>query len=166
MYNNPYFIPSFNQAIIPPAMMNPNLIRSAGILSPTRNLAASTLTNTTKSTGLLSRLGTGLSGIKKINWGGLINNTSKTLGIINQTIPLVKQVGPVVNNMRSMVRIASIFKDETDIPQKRYTPPPNNNNNNINHTPNTNITNTTSYQTTNYQEKETWDESPTFFINT
>lgn len=64
--------------------------------------------------GLFSRLGSGLSAIRSLNWGGFINNASKTLGVINQTIPLVKQVGPMVNNMKSMLRVASIFKDETD----------------------------------------------------
>ena len=162
MYNNPYFIPSFNQAIIPPAMMNPNLIRGVGILSPTRNLTASTLTNTTKGTGLLSKLSTGLSGIKKVNWGGLINNTSKTLGIINQTIPIVRQVGPMVTNMKSMIRVASIFKDETDIPRTKPRTQVQNKNIQTNNTQHNQV-NETSYTKTTTEE---YTESPTFFINT
>lgn len=65
----------------------------------------------TRGTGMLSKLG--LAG-KSINWGGLLNNASKTLGVVNQAIPLVKQAGPMFNNMKSMMRLASIFKDETD----------------------------------------------------
>ena len=63
--------------------------------------------------GLLTRLANSFSGIRKINWSGLLNNTSKTLGVINQAIPIVKQTGPMISNMKSMLRLASAFKDET-----------------------------------------------------
>ena len=59
-----------------------------------------------------------LSGIKSINWGGMLGNASKALGVVNQAIPIVKEVGPMMNNMRSMLKIASVFKDETDNKQK------------------------------------------------
>lgn len=67
-----------------------------------------------KSGGLFSRLfGLG-AGARGVNWAGLLNNASKTLGVINQAVPLIKQVGPIYNNMKSMLRVASLFKDETD----------------------------------------------------
>ena len=85
------------------------------------------------------RIGNIFNNIKTFNWTELINNTSKTLGIINQTIPVVKQVGPMFGNMKSMIKLASIFKDETDTIQN------------------------------NQQKKEPLvinnDDSPTFFIN-
>ena len=62
--------------------------------------------------GILGKLGVLNNGIKGINWGGLLNNTSKTLGVINQAIPIVKQAGPILNNMRSMVKLATAFKNE------------------------------------------------------
>mgnify|MGYP002620193064 CR=1 FL=1 len=130
MYNQPFFIPNYS--------LTPNIIRSG--MMPN-------LINTTRSTALTSRLGNIFSGIKTFNWSGLINNTSKTLGIINQTIPLVKQVGPMVGNMKSMIKLASVFKDETDIKPSHTT----NNYNNINKE---------EINTTN-----TYTESPTFFIN-
>lgn len=37
-------------------------------------------------TGILSK---GLSSLKAINWGGLLEGTQKTLGVINQAIPVV-----------------------------------------------------------------------------
>ena len=37
----------------------------------------------------------GLSAAKGINWGGLLDGTQKTLGIINQAIPIVYQVKPI-----------------------------------------------------------------------
>ena len=49
-----------------------------------------------------------------INWASLLNNTSKTIGVVKEAIPIVKEVGPMMNNMRSMFKIASVFKDETD----------------------------------------------------
>lgn len=55
-----------------------------------------------------------LSSLKKFNWGSLLNNASKTLGVVNQAIPVVREFGPMMNNMRSMIKVASVFKDETD----------------------------------------------------
>lgn len=63
--------------------------------------------------GLLGRLGGVTGAVKGINWGGLLNNASRTLGVINQAIPVVKQAGPMLNNMKSMMRLATAFKNET-----------------------------------------------------
>jgi len=78
---------------------------------------------------------TGLRGLLGgIKWGSLVDGTQKTLGIINQAIPIVKQARPVLNNARTMFRVMNEFK-KTD-----------------NHAPIKNETNTN--QTTN---------GPTFF---
>lgn len=53
-------------------------------------------------------------GVHNINWSGMLNNVSRTLGVVREAIPVVKEVGPMINNMRSMIKIASVFKDETD----------------------------------------------------
>ncbi len=125
MYNQPLYISRYYM---------PYLMRNAMIPATTR-----------ASSNLFGRLGNVFQGIKSFNWTGLINNTSKTLGIINQSIPLVRQVGPMMGNMRSMIKLASIFKDETD-------PKPNTNNiNNNNIKKESQINN-------NY-------DSPSFFIN-
>ncbi len=102
MYNQPYFIPNFYQPT------SPFILRRI----PTNNFLRATIP--TKGLNIFTRLGNRLNTLKTINWSNIINNTSKTLGIINQTIPIVKQVGPVMNNMKEMVKVASIFKDETD----------------------------------------------------
>lgn len=60
--------------------------------------------------GLFSKI---TNGIRSVNWGGLLNNANKTLNVVNQTIPLVRQAGPMVNNMKSMLRIAKAFGNET-----------------------------------------------------
>lgn len=55
--------------------------------------------------GLLSRI------FKNgINWGSIINNTQKALNIVNQTIPVIKQMGPVVNNAKTMFKVMNEFK--------------------------------------------------------
>ena len=51
-----------------------------------------------RSTSMLSKL-------KGINWGGFLDGTGKTLGVINQAIPIVKQVKPIINNASTMFRI-------------------------------------------------------------
>ena len=125
MYNQPLYFSRYSM---------PYLMRNTMIPATTR--ASSTL---------FGRLGNVFQGIKSFNWTGLINNTSKTLGIINQSIPLVRQVGPMMGNMRSMIKLASIFKDETD-PQ-----------------PNTNYINNNNIKKES-QINNNYD-SPSFFIN-
>lgn len=80
----------------------------------------------------------GLSGIK---WGDVLNNTQKTLNVINQAIPVYYQIKPIFSNVKSFGRLISAFNEDT---------PQNNNQNNI------------SNQTI---EKENSSNSPTFFIN-
>ena len=144
MFNQPFYIPSYSATI--PAFTR-SFIPAAGGMAGAGARGA----------GLFSRLGGAFGAIRSINWGGFINNASKTLGVINQTIPLVRQVGPMVGNMRSMLKLASVFKDETDTPKA----------------------NTKQYQTTNYsnnnitknnyqpQRQSTsvnTNDSPTFFV--
>jgi len=64
--------------------------------------------------GLFRNLGRNIGLFRNINWGNLLNNTSRALGVVNQAIPIVKQAGPMFSNMRSMLRLASAFKDVTD----------------------------------------------------
>lgn len=147
MYNQPFFIPSYYSSAIP------NLTRGAMMTNPALSVGSAS-----RGASLFGKLGNAVGAIKSFNWGGLINNTSKTLGIINQTIPLVRQVGPMVGNMRSMLKIASAFKDETDTSST-------NNQNIIKNQPQN--TNNTTYD--NRKEEKivdyTTNDSPTFFIN-
>lgn len=50
-------------------------------------------------------------GAKAINWSKLLDGTQKTLGVINQAIPIIYQVKPVLNNARTMFRIADVMKN-------------------------------------------------------
>lgn len=88
---------------------------------------------------------------KGINWSSLLSGTQKTLGVVNQAIPLVKQVAPVMQNAKTMFRLMNEFK-KVD-------------------TPTSNVSSKSS--TTNNQETETSEtvvnnvsanNGPTFFI--
>ena len=160
MYNGPFYIPGFMPNMFPPIQNTiiPQRLAARGIAN---SLGA------TRGTGLINRLGNGFASLKAINWSGLINGTSKTLGVINQTIPIVKQVGPVMNNMKSMLRVASIFKDETDSPKGTRNRQPKksfNNNTDPNISPiNHHTTKKSQEETRTLNEKE--DYSPTFFVS-
>lgn len=168
MYNQPYFIPGFYS--MGPSMMRGPMIggmgRSMAGIGSTINGArgGTNIANAGRGLGILGKLGNSMKSIKAINWGGLINNTSKTLNVVNQAIPLVRQVGPMMNNMKSMLRIASIFKDETDVR-------PVINNTKVSNKPNTKPVNNTNNSIDikkEIKQKEEYisnDNSPTFFIN-
>ena len=68
-----------------------------------------TIASTNTSKGLLSSL---FGGGK---FSTFLNGTQKTLNIVNQAIPLVKQMGPVVNNAKTMFRVMNEFK-KVDVP--------------------------------------------------
>lgn len=51
--------------------------------------------------------------LKNIKWGGILDGTQKTLGVINQAIPIVYQVKPMVTNMRSIFKIANMINEPT-----------------------------------------------------
>ena len=100
--------------------------------------------------GLLSKLG-----LRNINFGNILTNTSKTLNVINQAIPVVKQVGPMFNNMKSILKVASLFNDAT-------TPSNSNNNNNSS---NNKVNNETSGEKNkNTITNNSYSNSPNFFI--
>lgn len=54
--------------------------------------------------------GKGLGSLKSINWSGLLDGTQKTLGVINQAIPIVYQIKPIISNAKTMFRIADVIK--------------------------------------------------------
>ena len=78
---------------------------------------------------------------KTINWSGLLTNTQKTLNIVNQAIPIVYQIKPMVNNAKTICKVANEF-----------------NKTNSTNPVNTNINKYTDTQTTCY------DDGPNFFI--
>lgn len=69
-----------------------------GMVSPAAN--AATLGGATAS---------GASIFSKINWSSLLSNAQKTLGVVNQAIPLYYQVKPVFKNLRALGKIGKEF---------------------------------------------------------
>lgn len=55
---------------------------------------------------LLSR---SVSFAKGINWSGILDGTQKTLGVINQAIPIIYQVKPIISNAKTMFKIADVI---------------------------------------------------------
>ena len=65
---------------------------------------------------------------------GLLNGASKTLGVINQAIPVFYQVKPIINNAKTMYRVAK----EINSNDRKNTNTNNSNNNNSNNNTSTN----------------------------
>ena len=98
-------------------------------------------------TGLFSSLfrGGGLS--------SLISGTQRTLGVINQAIPVIRQVRPVVNNAKTMFKVMNEFKKNDTLKQKK----------NVQKTTKKTETNNTDNIITNEKNAQPTD-GPTFFI--
>lgn len=47
----------------------------------------------------------GAANTSKVTFSGILNGASKTLGVINQAIPVFYQVKPIWNNARTMFRV-------------------------------------------------------------
>ena len=61
----------------------------------------------------------------RFNWNNILNNTQRTLGIINQAIPLVYQMRPLIRNAKTIFKIAGAMNDRSDEgkePPKTKTP--------------------------------------------
>ena len=152
---------------IPPYMGIGNNIISNGIRAtgPMIRMA----NNTSRGMGIFSKI---TSGIRSVNWGGLLNNANKTLNVVNQTIPLVRQAGPMVNNMKNMLRIAKAFGNETNNNRfnNKYNKQQLNvnnsyNNSNNNSSDNSNLNNIDTEKSYNLTKEDiTNDNLPNFFV--
>lgn len=86
---------------------NPNLMRNASL---------SNIANVPR-TGLLSSLfgtrgaSSALGSASKITFSGVLNGASKTLGVINQAIPVFYQVKPIFNNAKTIFRVAKEMRN-------------------------------------------------------
>ena len=53
------------------------------------------------------------AGLKaKFDWGAILNNTQKTLNIVNQAIPIAYQVKPIINNAKTVFRVMGAVRDD------------------------------------------------------
>ena len=61
----------------------------------------------------------GLSFLKNIDFAGLLDGASKTLGVVNQAIPVYYQVKPILSNLHVLKNIQEGLKD---IPEEKEHP--------------------------------------------
>lgn len=52
---------------------------------------------------------------KRFNWSSILNNTQKTLNIINQAIPVMYQIKPIYNNAKTVFRVINAVKETTPV---------------------------------------------------
>lgn len=135
--NNPFIMSNMYNPIGSSTMHNMPMMNSTTMMGgPVRRGLLSSLFGGRGTAGLSQ-------GIKTFNFGNILNNTSKALGVVREAIPIVKEVGPMFGNMKQILKIASVFKDETDITTNIR------NNNSVNNTIKTNT------NTTTQKEKDT-----------
>ncbi len=63
---------------------------------------------TTLSNPTTSLLGSGIG--KSFSFSSLLNGAQRTLNFVNQAIPVVKQVSPMMKNAKTMFRVMNEFK--------------------------------------------------------
>ncbi|MFI3307206.1 MAG: VrrA/YqfQ family protein [Mycoplasmatota bacterium] len=95
----------------------------------------------------------GLFGKNGITLSSIIGGTQKTLNFMNQAIPVVKQVSPMMKNVKTMFQVMNEFK-KTDTPSTKTSN-------------NTQTNKETNIKTNIEQNIKTKKESfgPTFFID-
>jgi len=59
---------------------------------------------------LFNRL-SGLASKTKLNWHTVLNNTQKTLNLINQAIPVIYQIKPIYNNAKTIFRVMNSVRE-------------------------------------------------------
>lgn len=91
--------------------------------------------------GLLSRLFNG----QNISFSGILNSTQKVLNVANQTIPLVKQIKPVVGNMKTMFKVMNEFKKNDKFSNNHVNANTNQKNNSYDYNTNNNTINNNTY---------------------
>ena len=100
---------------------------------------------------------TGSSIFSKINLSSLLSNAQKTLGVVNQAIPLYYQVKPVFKNLKALSKIG-----------KEFTKINGNNNQNSNESTQqdavTNISSNNEVTTSNIIDSQNDYPTPTFYL--
>ena len=147
MFNNPYNSFPYTTRMIPNAINDHAL---GGVGSFGNNIGGiGSVARTIARGGFFKSLA-------NIKWGTILNNTQKTLNVINQAIPVYYQIKPICSNLKSFGKIMSAFNDQSDNT---------NSNNNLNTNTNINNLNRNSNSNEIIEKKENSQNLPTFFIN-
>ena len=60
--------------------------------------------------------------LKKINISNLLDGAQKTLSVINQAIPLIYQIKPLINNAKVAFKVVNAIKDDKEVTIKKEEP--------------------------------------------
>ena len=127
-----------------PYMMGtiPNATRMASPLmgGALRTSPLSSLLGARSAAPVVSALG-GATKASTFTFSGLLNGASKTLGVINQAIPVFYQVKPIINNAKTMYRVAKEINSNDRKNTSTNTNSSNSSNNSNNNTSTNNISN-------------------------
>jgi len=82
-----------------------NSINMTRNLSPFATAGSSAITNATRSTGLMSKLGG-----SKMTLSGILNGAQKTIGTVNQIVPIYNQIKPMFQNSKVLLSVAKSLK--------------------------------------------------------
>lgn len=99
----------------------------------------------------------GSSIFSKINLSSLLSNAQKTLGVVNQAIPLYYQVKPVFKNLKALGKIGKEF---TKISENNNQ----NSNENVQQRSVTNISSNNDATTSNITDSQNDYPAPTFYL--
>lgn len=53
-----------------------------------------------------------LSGLKRFNWSSFLDGAQRTLGVINQAIPLFYQIKPLYENAKTAFKVVNAIKED------------------------------------------------------
>lgn len=65
--------------------------------------------------------GLGFATLRSINWTNVLNNTQKTLNVINQAIPVYYQVKPIWGNAKTMFRMINALRNDNNTSSQQHT---------------------------------------------
>ena len=60
-----------------------------------------------------------LNFIKTIKWGSILDGTGKTLGVINQAIPVIYQIKPLFGSAKTLLKITNEIGNSSTIENKK-----------------------------------------------
>lgn len=82
-----------------------NMTRSVSPFATAGSSAINSISQATKTGGLFSRLGG-----SKLTLSGILNGAQKTIGTVNQIVPLYNQVKPMFQNSKILLNVAKGLK--------------------------------------------------------
>lgn len=164
---------NYNFGFVPnPSFMRnmPNVMPMMRMGAPVRMMPRASLAGIPRISSLFSgaRLGgagagavNAASGASKLTFTSILSGASKTLGVINQAIPVFYQVKPIWNNARTMFRVVREINSDNPRNSSSYNNTVRNNQNISNNDSNKNVSEAIFDEK---KQKKEEDNSPTFFV--